>query len=118
MKGKEDALATRNLVPNESVYGEKRVSIQEPSNDAIGFRFIRHVIHFVLQKDLRLQNTVYGILFAQNWLQQLWQELRTLISVQEREYFILELHLEQQSPMFLILLDRFYLRTDCKSIKY
>lgn len=118
MKGKEDALATRNLVPNESVYGEKRVSIQEPSNDTIGFRFIRHVIHFVLQKDLRLQNTVYGILFAQNWLQQLWQELRTLISVQEREYFILELHLEQQSPMFLILLDRFYLRTDCKSIKY
>ena len=26
-KGKEDALVTRNLVPGESVYGEKRISI-------------------------------------------------------------------------------------------
>lgn len=26
-RGKEDALVTRNLVPGESVYGEKRVSI-------------------------------------------------------------------------------------------
>jgi fibrillarin-like rRNA methylase len=32
-KGKEDALATRNLVVGESVYGEKRVSVQEPATD-------------------------------------------------------------------------------------
>ena len=28
VKGKEDALATRNMVPGESIYGEKRVSVQ------------------------------------------------------------------------------------------
>ncbi|KAI1727413.1 fibrillarin domain-containing protein [Ditylenchus destructor] len=28
VKGKEDALASRNMVPGESVYGEKRVSVQ------------------------------------------------------------------------------------------
>lgn len=27
-KGKEDALCTKNLVPGEAVYGEKRVSVQ------------------------------------------------------------------------------------------
>lgn len=27
-KGKEDALVTRNLVPGEAVYNEKRVSVQ------------------------------------------------------------------------------------------
>uniref|UniRef100_A0A7E4ZWN0 rRNA 2'-O-methyltransferase fibrillarin n=1 Tax=Panagrellus redivivus TaxID=6233 RepID=A0A7E4ZWN0_PANRE len=32
VKGKEDALATRNLVIGESVYGEKRVSIEEEGN--------------------------------------------------------------------------------------
>lgn len=29
IRGREDALATRNLVPGESVYGEKRVEIEE-----------------------------------------------------------------------------------------
>jgi len=28
VKGKEDALATKNIVPGESIYGEKRVSVQ------------------------------------------------------------------------------------------
>jgi len=28
-RGKEDALVTRNLVPGESVYGEKRISVDE-----------------------------------------------------------------------------------------
>ena len=27
-RGKEDALVTKNLVPGESVYGEKRISIE------------------------------------------------------------------------------------------
>lgn len=31
IKGKEDALATKNLVPGESIYGEKRVSV--PASD-------------------------------------------------------------------------------------
>lgn len=29
VKGKEDALVTKNLVPGESVYGEKRISVQD-----------------------------------------------------------------------------------------
>lgn len=31
--GKEDYLLTKNLVPGESVYGEKRISIEVRSND-------------------------------------------------------------------------------------
>ncbi|KAB1273498.1 rRNA 2'-O-methyltransferase fibrillarin, partial [Camelus dromedarius] len=36
-RGKEDALVTKNLVPGESVYGEKRVSISE-GDDKIEYR--------------------------------------------------------------------------------
>ncbi|XP_044092120.1 LOW QUALITY PROTEIN: rRNA 2'-O-methyltransferase fibrillarin-like, partial [Neovison vison] len=36
-RGKEDALVTKNLVPGESVYGEKRVSIAE-GDDKIEYR--------------------------------------------------------------------------------
>ena len=28
-RGKEDALVTRNMVPGEAVYGEKRMSVEE-----------------------------------------------------------------------------------------
>lgn len=28
-RGKEDALVTRNMVPGESVYGEKRVAVEQ-----------------------------------------------------------------------------------------
>lgn len=31
LQGKEHLLVTRNLVPGESVYGEKRISIEQPS---------------------------------------------------------------------------------------
>lgn len=31
--GKEDLLATANLVPGESVYGEKRISVETGKND-------------------------------------------------------------------------------------
>jgi len=34
--GKEDLLATANLVPGESVYGEKRISVENPSKDEGG----------------------------------------------------------------------------------
>jgi len=32
-KGKEDALVTRNMVPGESVYGEKRISVDDPAEE-------------------------------------------------------------------------------------
>ncbi|KAG7695460.1 hypothetical protein KL930_003457 [Ogataea haglerorum] len=32
-RGKEDLLVTKNLAPGESVYGEKRISVDEPSKD-------------------------------------------------------------------------------------
>lgn len=34
--GKEDLLATANLVPGESVYGEKRISVENPNKDEGG----------------------------------------------------------------------------------
>jgi hypothetical protein len=34
VKGKEDALATKNIVPGESVYGEKRISVPVEGGDA------------------------------------------------------------------------------------
>ncbi|KAK0410780.1 hypothetical protein QR680_005317 [Steinernema hermaphroditum] len=38
VKGKEDALATKNLVVGESVYGEKRVSVQEGAENPTEYR--------------------------------------------------------------------------------
>lgn len=32
-RGKEDLLVTRNLAPGESVYGEKRITVEEPSKE-------------------------------------------------------------------------------------
>lgn len=32
-RGKEDLLVTKNVAPGESVYGEKRVTVEEPSKD-------------------------------------------------------------------------------------
>lgn len=37
-RGKEDLLVTKNLVPGESVYGEKRISIDGPENTKIEYR--------------------------------------------------------------------------------
>lgn len=37
-KGKEDALVTRNLVPGESVYGEKRISVEQVHIFAVSYR--------------------------------------------------------------------------------
>ena len=33
VRGKEDALATKNLTPGESVYNEKRVAVQQPGEE-------------------------------------------------------------------------------------
>ena len=38
VKGKEDALATVNMVPGESVYGEKRVSVNDDAGAAVEYR--------------------------------------------------------------------------------
>lgn len=38
VKGKEDALATRNLVVGESVYGEKRVSVDDETGTSVEYR--------------------------------------------------------------------------------
>merc|ERR1711924_497432 len=37
-KGKEDALVTRNLVPGESVYGEKRISVDGDDGEKVEYR--------------------------------------------------------------------------------
>lgn len=38
-KGKEDALVTKNLVPGEAVYNEKRISVQVCSLFIVFLRF-------------------------------------------------------------------------------
>ena len=38
VKGKEDALATKNMVSGEAVYGEKRVSVQAEGQDKVEYR--------------------------------------------------------------------------------
>lgn len=37
-RGKEDALVTRNMAPGESVYGEKRISVEQEGGDKIEYR--------------------------------------------------------------------------------
>lgn len=37
-RGKEDLLVTRNLVPGESVYGEKRISVDGPDGSKVEYR--------------------------------------------------------------------------------
>jgi rRNA 2'-O-methyltransferase fibrillarin len=37
-RGKEDALCTRNLVPGDSVYGEKRISVDEADGSKVEYR--------------------------------------------------------------------------------
>jgi rRNA 2'-O-methyltransferase fibrillarin len=37
-RGKEDLLLTKNLVPGESVYGEKRISVDGPNGEKIEYR--------------------------------------------------------------------------------
>ncbi|PKA56478.1 putative mediator of RNA polymerase II transcription subunit 36b [Apostasia shenzhenica] len=37
-KGKEDALCTKNMVPGESVYGEKRISVQNEDGTKVEYR--------------------------------------------------------------------------------
>jgi len=37
-KGKEDALVTKNMVPGESVYGEKRVAVEEADGVKVEYR--------------------------------------------------------------------------------
>jgi len=32
-RGKEDALVTRNMIPGKAVYGEKRISVDDPKNE-------------------------------------------------------------------------------------
>lgn len=37
-RGKEDALVTRNMVPGDSVYGEKRIAVEQEGGDKIEYR--------------------------------------------------------------------------------
>ena len=37
-RGKEDSLVTRNLVPGVSVYGEKRIAVEQPEGEKVEYR--------------------------------------------------------------------------------
>ena len=42
VRGKTDVLATRNMIPGESVYGEKRISVEEEGQK------VRDLFHYHL----------------------------------------------------------------------
>lgn len=43
-RGKEDALVTKNIVPGETVYGEKKISVDAPVRYIIFFFFFTLLI--------------------------------------------------------------------------
>lgn len=82
-KGKEDALCTKNMVSGESVYGEKRVSVQvtllSTFIDVCGSRmilrcqslsfFLTKLFLFCRMRMERKLNTGCGTPFARSWQQ-------------------------------------------------
>ena len=46
-RGKEDALVTRNLVAGESVYGEKRISVEVSIHTYIHYIVHVHMLQFI-----------------------------------------------------------------------
>lgn len=67
-KGKEDVLATKNLVPGDTVYGEKKIEVN--------YKFTRHSLkcyrlRYQLQKAAQTQSrkssTDHGIPSVLNW---------------------------------------------------
>lgn len=118
-RGKEDALVTRNMVIGDSVYGEKRISVDVStlfyevlvvvaSNHSKCY--VLYIIFIRLKTELRL-STECGIPSGQSWLQQFWVELTKFICLQEAKYFIWELPPAPLSHMFLMSLDRLVFTT-------
>ena len=57
-KGREDALVTRNLVPGESVYGEKRISVEGEASrrhfEILGFLASAFFLFFIGRRQDRV----------------------------------------------------------------
>ena len=66
-KGKEDQLVTRNLVPGDTVYGEKRVSVEVNLELLHFFTFFDSYLLPSRLMEIKL-NIEYGILSVLNWL--------------------------------------------------
>ena len=66
-RGKEDALVTKNMAIGDSVYGEKRIAVEEEGIFIYPYLLVVFYIKLLLQELTRL-NTVSGILSAQSWL--------------------------------------------------
>ena len=60
-KGKEDSLVTRNLVPGESVYGEKRLVAESADGEdkRLGSKELFRLIHSI---NLSIQYHIYIII--------------------------------------------------------
>lgn len=86
-KGKEDALVTKNLVPGEAVYNEKRITVQVPflSHHYFCFSFLvgtepcmhELIVSFCRTKMVPKMSTEFGILFHPSWLLPSLVELTT-----------------------------------------
>ena len=65
-KGKDDAIVTRNLVPGESVYGEKRMTVEVRPEYEIHLRLLLSVLLLLMSccSAVLLLDCVYGGLTA------------------------------------------------------
>ena len=57
-RGKEDALVTRNLVAGESVYGEKRISVEVRIHACIHYIVHVHMLQFIKKDQIYREATV------------------------------------------------------------
>lgn len=74
-RGKEDALVTKNMIPGETIYGEKRISVDQvhythKKKKKTVFSCLRRDLIDMFFCNFRLKetklNTVYGIRLDQN----------------------------------------------------
>ena len=112
-RGKEDALVTRNTVPGEAVYGEKRISVE-----VIKYAYIVHCVHVhvygIIPVYTRLQAVLaltklsieFGIPSGANWQLPFWVELTKSTWVLGARFSILGPPQEPQYLMCRILLAR------------
>ena len=58
-RGKEDALVTKNIVPGETVYGEKKISVDVPVRYAFFFlySFLHSVMNISINNFLKYEKT-------------------------------------------------------------
>jgi len=104
---KEDVLCTLNGVPGESVYGEKRISVEVGLKKILLTRMFSVFLYdFSNRSKVLRRSTVFGILSDQRLPPLSSEVLKTFGLSQEAKSCTWELPLEQQCLMCLISSDQ------------